>query len=256
MSRESIILEQGKQILADLQSAKFPFVFKGGTSLHIRYVNMNRLSQDIDILVINEIDDAINEILDILRPLGYEATKSESGEYGILLNINKEGWEYQVGLDITKYTGGNLSDFTNHSENINNESIQFCKTELTFFEKILAAHFAASSINASDSVGSNTIRKFRHFCDIHSLFSGKLISPNELKACAFLARKNEIEKEQISQIDKWGQLRTFNTDDLEELRSTYDTWTGDLYVSGSKPAWDDITASLANIKEMIGDYDI
>ena len=256
MSRESIILEQGKQILADLQRQGLPFVFKGGTSLHIRYVNMNRLSQDIDILVVNEVKDAIDSILDILIPLGYEVTRSESNDYGILLNINKEGWDYQVGLDITKYTGGNLSDFTNHSEEINNELIQFCKTELTFFEKILAAHFATISINASDFVGANTIRKFRHFCDIHSLFSGDLISTDELRACAFLARKNEVQKGRISQIQKWGHLKTFNTDDLEELRSAYDAWEGDSYLSGSKPSWDDITTSLANIKEMVGDDDI
>lgn len=245
---EEKVLDLNKKVLHLFASEGFDFIFKGGTSLHLMYEDMNRISQDIDIAVNKETADAqIPLMISCLSKRGFKVTNTLSHEYGRLYTIQDDkNPTIETALDISIYLMyKQVSTYSNETISIDGVNVKVFRVGITLMEKLLALHnwyiSVKTHITKVKGISPETMRKMRHLQDIYELISKEIIVLDDLfakQSQTFLnvSLKNEIQYLNFKQCNTLDEIFPFTDQFWADIEPLYNSWDGDKYYNdGTKP---------------------
>lgn len=257
------VLELDKKILVELMVAGIEFVFKGGTSLHLRYPEvMKRISQDTDIAIRKEnFDETIENIKMVLESMGLTVERiAEPGDYGVVYRINDNNSVF-TRLDIASYSEFDKIIKSNEFVKVNGIEIKMFDQHITFIEKLLAIHswfieVDNQFIDPSKLTGEQ-IRKMRHILDIYELFTHKIIVFDDktlplIRYFTSVAMVNEIKGHYFENINHLSDLIEFHDDFFKKIKDLFELWDGDDYHDGAtKPTLEQVKRVFDVLKNIL-----
>lgn len=255
-------LEFDKVILDILIDNKVSFYFKGGTSLHLLYKFMNRISQDVDIAVDKEEPQILEKIKLILENNGIKVSQeTDEFAYGIIYRIEyKSLFTY---LDISQYLNyKKISSFNNSNfSNTYSKKLRWniFPVFLTITEKLLALQSRFALLESEEKFNESQKRIFRHFVDLYILLRNissnlEKLEKHWIQQAFSFVFENEINPERFNNFKNVSDFNIFNTGSLLNLGDKYNSWSGDEFV-GDKPnlEWKEIIKAIKEYKKIFND---
>lgn len=251
-------LELDKEILTIISQAGVNSVFKGGTSLLIKYDgDYTRISQDVDIAIdASNFEDNISKIVDELRAAGLVVEEDGEAHEDYAKSFLIKKGETNTILDISKYKLLDSRIGAFDSLEINGHQIKVFPDLLTLVEKLMAlqVNIGDLDIKTINVLKPEQLRKIRHLHDSSFIYlkNKDHISKKELDSHYAFALKNEVTREKFNNISNFTQLLNFSEDKIQNLRNYWNAWDGgDFGGKEQKPDFEEFIKNLAELKRLL-----